>query len=295
MMAMMMAGANIVPADGWDPNSKASNLRSIVNSRHNLTMSYLPQASQDIMDSVRNNYGEVCVYCHTPHGGNTLPQMPLWNRTVKATTYTVYNSASLTQTASQPGNNSLTCLTCHDGQTAIDSIVNMPGSGNYSAAQQTSQDNAFLSTWTTPAAFGHMILGKSTGSLASNSPVNCTANCHNGTAIGAPYFAAFVIQTDLTNDHPVGVQLPDTGIYDFNAPNVTTASLKFYDTNGNSRADPNEIRFYNTGEGYEVECASCHDPHGVPSGGPGTNTLLQPSFLRVSNAGSVVCFTCHNK
>jgi len=103
MMAMMMAGANLVPADGWDPNSKASNLRSIVNSRHNLTMSYLPAASLEIMDSVRNNYGEVCVYCHTPHGGNTLPQMPLWNRTVKATTYTVYNSSSLTQTASQPG------------------------------------------------------------------------------------------------------------------------------------------------------------------------------------------------
>ena len=78
-------------------------------------------------------------------------------------------------------------------------------------------------------------------------------------------------------------------------PTATTASLKFYDANGNSRADSNEIRFYNTGEGYEVECASCHDPHGVPSGGPGTNTLLRPSFLRVSNAGSAVCLTCHNK
>ena len=47
------------------------------------------------------------------------------------------------------------------------------------------------------------------------------------------------------------------------------------------------------GEGFEVECASCHDPHGVPSTGEGS-TLL-PSFLRVRNENSAVCLTCHTK
>ena len=34
-----------------------------------------------------------------------------------------------------------------------------------------------------------------------------------------------------------------------------------------------------------VECASCHDPH----------TSANPTFLRVSNAGSAVCLSCHVK
>ena len=59
------------------------------------------------------------------------------------------------------------------------------------------------------------------------------------------------------------------------------------------QADSNEIRLYNSGEGYEVECATCHDPHGVPSGGPGS--IFNPTFLRVSNVGSGVCLSCHTK
>jgi len=252
------------------------------------------------MDRFKSDYGEVCVYCHTPHGANTTIAAPLWNRTNVGNTYTLYNIPLTSgQTPTQPGVNSLTCLSCHDGTVAIDSIVNMPGSGRYSAAQQTAQSDTFLDTWPDihPAGESHFVLGQYTDANSDGfgDTPTCT-NCHstNGLIPSLP-FDAFAIGTDLTNDHPVGVQLPDTAIYDFNAPTVTTAKLKFYDTNSNSRADPSEIRFYNTGEGYEVECASCHDPHGVPSGGPGTNTLLQPSFLRVSNTGSVVCFTCHNK
>ena len=50
---------------------------------------------------------------------------------------------------------------------------------------------------------------------------------------------------------------------------------------------------FESGDGFEVECGSCHDPHGVPSGGNGSAFL--PTFLRVTNAGSAVCLTCHNK
>ncbi|VAW92721.1 hypothetical protein MNBD_GAMMA20-1957 [hydrothermal vent metagenome] len=57
-----------------------------------------------------------------------------------------------------------------------------------------------------------------------------------------------------------------------------------------------------------MECTSCHDPHGVPSGGSGTNTRFSPSFLRVNNGigasrdentgitrngPSALCLTCH--
>jgi len=122
-----------------------------------------------------------------------------------------------------------------------------------------------------------------------------------------------MIGTDLRNDHPVGVLYPDTytPAADFNEPNVKLpGNMAFFDTNGNNRADPDEVRLYDSGEGYEVECASCHDPHGVPSGGSGTNTRFSPSFLRVnngigashdgntgivSNGPSALCLTCHTK
>lgn len=189
----------------------------------------------------------------------------------------------------QPGVNSLTCLSCHDGTVAIDSIINMPGSGRYNAAQETSVNTAFLDTWPN-AASPHVTLGVE-NFFSSPGPDGTCMKCHDN---GFKFpFAPFVIGTDLTNDHPIGVKLPDTNIYDFNAPTATTASMKIYDTDGDSRADPNEVRFYNTGEGYEVECASCHDPHGVESAGPGSEFI--PSFLRVNNTGSALCLTCHDK
>ncbi|VAX23357.1 Cytochrome c family protein, partial [hydrothermal vent metagenome] len=154
-------------------------------------------------------------------------------------------------------------------------------------SQETAQDNAFLDSWSPgPSDSGspHRTLSASTGSSS------CML-CHQGT-FGFGPFTVFAIGTDLTNDHPVGVQLPSTTTFDFNDPGTTVPGLKFFDVDRDGRADTNEVRFYDTGEGYEVECASCHDPHGVKSGGSGA---FIPSFLRVSNAGSNLCLTCHAK
>ena len=113
-------------ADGWSSVTWASNMGSISNTRHNLTVPFVPDPK--FMDTSRNNYGEVCVYCHTPHGANsTLPKAPLWNRTIPGNTYTLYNLPLTSgQVPTQPGPNSLTCLSCHDGTVAIDSVINMP-------------------------------------------------------------------------------------------------------------------------------------------------------------------------
>lgn len=239
------------------------------------------------MDTVRNNYGEVCVYCHTPHGANTTVNLPLWNRTIKTTTYTTYNelgTSTLTQNVSQPGDASLTCLSCHDGQTAVDSIVNMPGSGYYKASQMTTQDNAFLNTWPGASAYHN--------SLA----VGGCLFCHSADApTGATDFAAFAIGTDLKNDHPVGVTFPATNGpgTDFNTPSGIKGTTRYFDIDSNGKMDSGDVRLYDTAGAVKVECASCHDPHGVPSAGPGT--VFKPSFLRVSNANSTLCMICHNK
>lgn len=281
-----------------DRPTRFTNIGSVGNTRHNLTQRQVAGGGPvgTTMDSFRNDYAEVCVYCHTPHGANsTLPAAPLWNRTVKVTTYQTYdllNTASLSQPVTQPGANSLTCLTCHDGQTAVDSIINMPGSGRYRKEQEFSENTAFLDQWVNPSGLNP------NGDHARLSDTGCLA-CHSATAgpsgRNATDFVAFAIGTDLRNDHPVGVRYPlDAGPgSDFKDPPRKETRLAFFDSNGNNRADASDIRLYNTGEGYEVECASCHDPHGVPSAGPGS--VFNPTFLRVSNVGSGVCLTCHTK
>ncbi|MHB9139851.1 MAG: cytochrome c3 family protein [Victivallaceae bacterium] len=273
-----------------DLPTKFTNIGSIGNTRHNMTQQQAsgggPNAS--VMDYSRNNYGEVCVYCHTPHGANTTVALPLWNRTMKATTYTTYNqlgTSSLTQTVSQPGAASLACLSCHDGQTAIDSIVNMPGSGRYDAAQMTTQNTAFLDAWPGTQA---------TGSHVGLSDPGCVS-CHKPGVPGATDFTVFAIGTDLTNDHPVGITFPAVSGpgTDFRTPGGVKGTTRYFDDNGNGKFDTADVRLYDAGGVVQVECASCHDPHGVPSAGPGS--VFKPTFLRVSNAGSVLCLTCHDK
>lgn len=311
--------------DGWDPGSKASALGSIEETRHNLTISYNEQ-NGFFMDSVRNNYGAICVYCHTPHGANKQIQAPLWNRTINNSAYTIYDKpTTLMRPIGQPGPNSLTCLSCHDGTITIDSVLNMPGSGlapggvgagsNYSTGTSNIE---FLDRWRNntlglPSATKHFTLGPE---LAQGNVDDTCAYCHDKGQGTVDAYSAFMLGTDLRNDHPVGVQFPDAfgpGI-DFNEPNVKIPGrMAFFDGNGNGHADTDEVRLYDTGDGYEVECASCHDPHGVPSGGTGTKTRFNPSFLRVNNGiavttdngsgtsdiishgPSALCLTCHAK
>jgi len=304
--------------------TKFSNIGSIANTRHNLTQSTAFDSGGypigAFMNSSRNDYGEVCVYCHTPHGANNFIAAPLWNRTIKPTVYTTYadlGTTTLTQVLTQPGPASLTCLSCHDGQTAIDSIINMPGSGMGLLSQQTSQNTTFLNTW--PVGGGgpinHMGLN-STNNVNGNGQGNAfisypcgnpscpTINqavgcltCHSDVGSGAAAgtiadFRLFNIGTDLRNDHPIGVTFPAlNGLgTDWNTPAATQGASTYFESIANGRMDKQEIRTYDG----KVECASCHDPHGVPSAG--TGSVFNKTFLRKQNTdGSAVCLTCHNK
>lgn len=76
-----------------------------------------------------------------------------------------------------------------------------------------------------------------------------------------------VIGTDLTNDHPISMLYP-VNDPDFNAP-------------PDSKNGWSDVKLFNG----KVECASCHDPHNPVNG----------EFLRISNAGSALCYKCHNK
>ncbi|MBW2294738.1 MAG: hypothetical protein JRG94_20865, partial [Deltaproteobacteria bacterium] len=78
--------------------------------------------------------GEVCVFCHTPHGSDTNVAAPLWNKTDPGTTYTRYSAlgtATLDGEEVAVGSVSLACLSCHDGTQAMDVVINAPGSGGW--------------------------------------------------------------------------------------------------------------------------------------------------------------------
>ena len=321
--------SGVVIADGWIPivgpgqtsyQTKAPLTGSIANTRHNLTQSFNPAASIVMSVAARNNYGEICVYCHTPHGANTQIKAPIWNRTINTGEYKIYDKLrTLNRPIGQPGANSLTCLSCHDGTIAIDSIINMPGSGGFNSNQQTlaTVDKVWLDTWknrgldgtSLPSPSMHAEMGNEYPSDSTQpAPLNQTGKCalchFDDSAL--PDFRVFVIGTDLRNDHPIGILFPDESMIgpgiDFNQPTgKVIGKMRYFDRNGNGHADTNEPRLYDTGEGPEVECASCHDPHGIPLNGPGSQFI--PSFLRVSNGNvntgagtsSGLCLTCHNK
>lgn len=45
----------------------------------------------------------------------------------------------------------------------------------------------------------------------------------------------------------------------------------------------------------KVECSSCHDPHTASGDTTGQGTTAGALFLRLSNAGSALCLSCHGK
>lgn len=73
----------------------------------------------------------ICIFCHTPHAGQL--DTPLWNRDISglkgAGVYTHYDSATLStvikgNTNRAVNNESLLCLSCHDGSIAVGDIIN---------------------------------------------------------------------------------------------------------------------------------------------------------------------------
>lgn len=145
----------------------AQNPDDIANSKHNMSTR-----------SGLTNYGEVCVYCHTPHGGQTQ-NAPLWNRNFGVGPYTMYNSSYSSTidmpVAASPQGVSLACLSCHDGTIGLDVIINRPN------------------TDTTLAGSGNTM------------PNNA-----------GQFFAN--LGTDLRNDHPISVTYDNVADPAFNAP-----------------------------------------------------------------------------
>ena len=183
------------------------------------------------------DYGEICVYCHTPHGANQA-EGPLWNRNAPAATYIMYNdpgnpgASDVDMTfASTPNGVSAACLSCHEGTVGVDVVVNPPNTWDGSGTPGSGSD---LETW-----------------LGATDPK--------------------VIGSDLQNDHPISM------VYD---PSLDDQFRDLGSVTGGHL-----LKLFGGGVGTgTVECATCHNPH-----------TENPTFLRIGNAASALCLTCHIK
>jgi predicted CXXCH cytochrome family protein len=97
-----------------------------------------PHGNLSSGDTSATDNGQICVYCHTPHAANNNGPSPIWNKPSSPLTYYMYGATASgiagqtmagTSTDATPSDQTLSCLSCHDGVSAIDSVVNAPGSG----------------------------------------------------------------------------------------------------------------------------------------------------------------------
>lgn len=284
---------------------------SIKDTPHNLgagnTLTMTPSANP--IPNHSTNTGEICVFCHTPHGGDNTAAVPIWNKKLgiggvssdrNYTRYATLGSTTFDATEAPIGSVTIACLSCHDGTQAIDNMINKPGSGGY-------DPNA------------SRLGGMTGGDLDATTGKLLTTVVQN-------------LGTDLTNDHPVSMQFGGGGVSvatpspaqtndpDFRVPSVkdapTTSGLgKLWwidNTYGGGTANARDrwdITLYTRNElgGLQpfVECGSCHDPHNADnptflriSNVAGADATTQPDGRKFSGAiggPSGLCLTCHTK
>ncbi|HET9976157.1 MAG TPA: hypothetical protein VFQ20_01875 [Burkholderiaceae bacterium] len=261
----------------------------IADTKHNLG------ANSTAGNNKTTDTAEVCVFCHTPHGADTNAPVPLWNKRLGAngapagggtyTSYATLQTPSLDGTIAEVGSISMACLSCHDGTQAMDNIINAPGSGGYDATGGGNDGRTY--TWT-------------------GATVNGAGRLSSGIA---------ALGTDLSNDHPIGIQYCGGGLSGSGSSVTGTCKDGDFKPLLTAVINSNQIFWVETGTadnaktrtdlplyqrnpntlGPLVECASCHDPH-VKQGETGPNgQVAGETFLRISNASSAVCTACHVK
>ena len=289
----------------------------IAHTKHNLAVNPDIQASNGTF----NLNGDICVFCHTPHGGRTDVAgggAPLWNRRIPTQgSYTlIYDSPNFDKAgfqAGQPKGVSLACLSCHDGTIAFDSLINAPGSGGFYVQNKTGSGG----------------LGTSVGLIFNGpgiDPTNKTFKAGNRTDNTIGGFGFFGsdgatsngntggmepfpnLSTDLRDDHPISMQIPVTdpqfseilnniNINSSTDGHLTGSNKVFWITRtGTLQTDKRDrLRAYPSDTGSldspYIECASCHNPHEAsrPSVQPAATAAVTPAsvnnsrFLRAGN------------
>ncbi|MBF0329404.1 MAG: cytochrome c3 family protein [Nitrospirae bacterium] len=137
--------------------------------KHNLSSA--AGANSTIKSTGAGSTDQLCIFCHTPHRADTTSGPSLWNRNNATAVggYTLYGSGNKTlgnSTVSNPNPASRACLSCHDGNNAINAVINTAG---------------VAGTFTMPDVAGRL----------------------SGNKLDAA--SGYNLGTNLSNDHPISV------------------------------------------------------------------------------------------
>ena len=200
------------------------------------------------------------------------------------------------------------CHTPHGANLNVEApLWNKPLTGaTYTTYDSTTIDGDILAVGSVSLACLTCHDGTQAMDTVINAPGSGAGSGTIGSGVGTiPPASIANLGTDLTNDHPIGIQYGGFGGTpidpDFKvAPDLQVASINglqrwWVDTPGGTATtrEKTDMILYtrdNTGNGGAaeepfVECASCHDPHNNSTG----------TFLRISNDNSDVCLACHVK
>lgn len=181
-----------------------------------------------LVGKVSGTSTQVCVYCHAPH--NAKKELPLWNRNASVTAasaFKLYSNSGMANKMYSTGfttdSPSLFCMSCHDGATNVNNVVNAPGDGTLTSGVAGGDGNFGTDLSQSNLTNGHV-------THPINFPV--TANTTGDLWIGSGAFMG----TDATT--------ADATTYG------TKNGYQLYDT---SRTAGTAAR--------SLECSSCHSVH----------------------------------
>jgi hypothetical protein len=336
-----MMGANMNKTTGYTDGLSANGVGM---SRHNLGIfgmhtiaGWDDDGGEDSLLAPTQSTSEICVFCHTPHHTRSGAVGPLWNRGSNEATFTAYagtigddyaSSGGFSNNAYAPGAASLACMSCHDGVTQFDVLVNAPGMGGVTF---DGADTASLG-WTFREKQGSTFGDTHRLTIGADTNGNASVDLSNDHPVGMEYRGGEVASlrpasTIIANIDLIGGafmegdELP-TGLdaASFDGSNLSQNLWAVY---GFLKSDATiQMLLKGSGDRATVECGTCHDPHfnnksWGESAGMGSSynsgTLLIGTaqeliglvqmehsnglFLRRvgGNAGSGVCRTCHDK
>lgn len=101
---------------------------------------------------------------------------------------------------------------------------------------------------------------------------------------GAADFSAYY--ANQVRHHPMGVRQPGPDNRAYSQPGAELDGVAFFDRDGNGSLDVEDVRLSDAGT---VECLSCHREHG----GGGLPAVSPGAYLRVSERDSALCMICH--
>jgi predicted CXXCH cytochrome family protein len=157
------------------------------------------------------------------------------------------------------------CLPCHVPHNAYPYNYNDPLQKRvlWNHAETTQQFTMYTTltghTGTGPEGPSKMCLSCHDGVTAVDS--------YGGTTGSTVMQGSKVLGTDLSNDHPIGIEYPAN------------------DAGYNPPAGFNGVKLITINGAQRVECTSCHEPHNNGLG----------NFLRRTLDESLICLECHNK